>query len=189
VAATVLVNTVLGGGGVSFPLVEMALQLLLAAAAVLWIFLIRQRDLSDIPGALWALTAALVLIPVLQLAPLPPALWQALPGRLQEMRSLDLIGEENSWRPLSLVPDATLATGLCMVAACVPMLMVAALHRSGRSLVFGAVALAAVLSVVWGAGQLAGGDGNFSASTARNTASCKAFRTTAIPRRMCCWRA
>jgi hypothetical protein len=100
---------------VSFPLVEMALQLLLAAAAVLWIFLIRQRDLSDIPGALWALTAALVLIPVLQLAPLPPALWQALPGRLQEMRSLDLIGEENSWRPLSLVPDATLATGLCMV--------------------------------------------------------------------------
>lgn len=160
VAATVLVNTVLGGSGVSFPLVELALQLVLAMAVVLWIFLIRQRDLASIPGALWALAATLAVIPLLQLVPLPPSVWQALPGRLVEMRSLNLIGEESSWRPLSLVPDATLATGLCMVAACVPMLMVAALHRSGRSLVFGAVTLAAVLSVVWGAGQLAGGEAN-----------------------------
>lgn len=47
------------------------------------------------------------LLPALQLVPLPPAIWTALPGRSVYMAAASLSGLPQPWRPLAIVPDAT----------------------------------------------------------------------------------
>jgi O-antigen ligase len=55
----------------------------------------------------FALAAAWVLLLVVQLLPLPPGIWQALPGR-EIVRDIELAaGLGDTWRPLSMVPYAT----------------------------------------------------------------------------------
>lgn len=51
--------------------------------------------------------AAIFALPLLQLVPLPPAIWRALPGRelIAEIDAMAGIGDV--WRPISLVPSAT----------------------------------------------------------------------------------
>ncbi|MCG7349494.1 O-antigen ligase family protein [Sphingomonas sp. ACRSK] len=53
-------------------------------------------------------------LPLLQLVPLPPALWQALPGQDLRRMTLGLAGLADSWQPLTLEPAAT---ALCAVTA------------------------------------------------------------------------
>lgn len=61
----------------------------------------------------WDAQAALLLIvlaPPLQLIPLPPAMWHALPGRDLVTDLLTSIGVANQWRPLTLDIPSTLVT-------------------------------------------------------------------------------
>jgi O-antigen ligase len=53
------------------------------------------------------LLAAVVLLPLMQLIPLPPSIWTALPGRDLIAQAAGLIGEPQPWRPWSIVPAAT----------------------------------------------------------------------------------
>lgn len=63
--------------------------------------------------------AALAAIMAVQLLPLPPSLWRALPGQAQFQPFAALAGGDQLWRPLTLTPDATLAAlvGLATPAA------------------------------------------------------------------------
>lgn len=54
----------------------------------------------------WFLAGSLVLV-LLQLVPLPPGLWQSLPGRDVLTGASRIVGEAPGWRPLSIVPGAT----------------------------------------------------------------------------------
>lgn len=57
---------------------------------------------------LFILASAVLILVIAHLVPLPPALWQALPGR-ELVVAIDLLaGLEGIWRPLSLDPRATL---------------------------------------------------------------------------------
>ena len=79
-AALLLLAVVLGGGGVRYAIANLAVQL----AALLVLALRREAILAFLktaPLALRLLVGASVLLPILQLIPLPPYLWQALPGR------------------------------------------------------------------------------------------------------------
>ena len=49
----------------------------------------------------------LCLVPLVQLVPLPPALWTTLPFRDRVVEALTLAGQDLGWRPLSLTPAAT----------------------------------------------------------------------------------
>lgn len=53
---------------------------------------------------LLALVAGLVLLPLIQLAPLPPALWGALPGRADVLSAYAAAGVEAPWAPIALQP-------------------------------------------------------------------------------------
>lgn len=101
-----------------------------------------------------------VALPVLQLVPLPPALWHAFKGREVAQASLALVGAADSWRPLSLIPSRTVASLLVMAPAAAMMLMTASLPRGGRATVLAVVTAVAVLGLLAGAGQMAGGEGN-----------------------------
>jgi O-antigen ligase len=52
------------------------------------------------------------LLPLAQLIPLPPEIWQTLPGQGLRIEALKLVGAEGSLQPLSLSPVATLYTAL-----------------------------------------------------------------------------
>ena len=100
----------------------------LAAAA-----LFAKPDLSTAPRAPWCLFIAALTVTLLQLIPLPPSLWQALPGRA-------LISEgptfgSQPWRPLSLAPSATInAAGSLIVPAAVLILTAGLRPTEKRSL-------------------------------------------------------
>lgn len=61
-----------------------------------------------------ALLAGVVAVPLIQLIPLPPAIWTALPGREQMVLALELVGLEPGWAPLSLAPDKTWGSALAL---------------------------------------------------------------------------
>ena len=68
-----------------------------------------------------ALLASPLLIAVVQLAPLPPAWWEQLPGHARYMQALQAAGFDTArWRPVTISPHATSASllaGLPLVAA------------------------------------------------------------------------
>lgn len=66
-----------------------------------------RRALVQIWPVFLILTAA-ILLPLIQLVPLPIGIWQTLPGRGLLSESVRLGGEGSSWRPVSMVPGATL---------------------------------------------------------------------------------
>ena len=57
-----------------------------------------------VPAILLGLAA---LLPLLQIIPLPPSLWQSLPGREVFAPLAALLGTEEVWRPLSISPAGT----------------------------------------------------------------------------------
>jgi O-antigen ligase len=59
--------------------------------------------------------AAITAIPLLQLVPLPPSVWTALPGRSEPALALELAGLQPGWVPLSLRPDFTWRSALALL--------------------------------------------------------------------------
>ncbi|WP_162789523.1 O-antigen ligase family protein [Altererythrobacter sp. ZODW24] len=105
--------------------------------------------------------AALVLaLPLLQLVPLPPSVWQSLPGREPAQRALALVGAESEWRAWSLFPGRTLAGLMAVIPAAVMLLAVSRLDPAERRWIAPAIAVTAILSILLGAMQLAGGPGS-----------------------------
>lgn len=72
------------------------------------------------PLILFALFALLMAV---QLIPLPPSLWTALPGRAPYVPLAALAGIEQPWRPISLTPDLTVNS---LAALIVPAAVLAA---------------------------------------------------------------
>ena len=155
---------VLGGGGSPSPKAEIIVQLGFVAALSAWLWWAPKHgfaQLNDIPKPLIWLGAALLALPLIQLVPLPPAIWQALPGRDFQQASLGLVGAQDSWRPLSISPPRTLAALLALVPAVALMWAAASLPSRDRRFVILAIAAVSVAGAALGALQLAGGDGAF----------------------------
>ncbi|WP_179505606.1 MULTISPECIES: O-antigen ligase family protein [unclassified Sphingomonas] len=155
VMAALAVALVLGGGGTTNPGTEMILQPLVAL--ILALPLLHPRlatGLGPVPRAAWVIAALVLIVPVLQLIPLPPAIWHALPDREMEVASLALIGQADRWMPWSMAPARTFISLLAMV---VPVLMLLAVSRTdliGRLWLCATIVAVAGASVMLGALQL-----------------------------------
>ncbi|MBE2262364.1 MAG: O-antigen ligase family protein [Burkholderiaceae bacterium] len=132
--------------GLSGPVVTFVGLMLLASAPLIRggnrhvaILMLEWLALLLLPVLAWRLTSAsagsdrrsmwmavLAMAPLwiglIQLTPLPPPLWDLLPGRATYSRALEVMQMNNSvqWRPVSLMPDATwlsLLAGLPVAAA------------------------------------------------------------------------
>ncbi len=160
-ALFVAASLVLGGGGSTAPFPEMLLQLVAALAAIAWMLVpggpSAARRAIPADWRLWVLAGLVLILPCLQLLPLPPSIWQNLPGREQERVALYLAGSEGAWMPWTLTPARTFASLLAMLPPLLAMFMVARLDRAGRNWVIAAVAFTALLSLVLGALQLSAG--------------------------------
>ena len=155
VMAALAVALVLGGGGTTNPGTEMILQPLVALLLALPLLHPKLADgLGPIPRPAWVIAALVLVIPVLQLIPLPPAIWHSLPDRAPEIASLSLVGQADRWMPWSMAPARTFISFLAMV---VPVLMLLAVARTdlvGRLWLCATVVGVAGASVMLGALQL-----------------------------------
>lgn len=82
---------------------------MLAIATVTGAF---SATVRDQPLRVLVFAGFLILIPVVQLVPLPPTLWRDLPGRTLAAQAVANAGLETAWRPLTLSVPNTLETAL-----------------------------------------------------------------------------
>lgn len=160
VPAYLLLCLVLGGGSAAGIWGNMLLQLLaipLIAGAVL------ARPSTPIPTAgrqLFALALLVVSVAFVQLVPLPPALWSALPGREPIAAGFAALGQQLPWLPLSLAPYKTISSALWLLPAFATLLAILRLRAFKPSWVAWTVVAVTSVSVAIGAMQVAGGEGS-----------------------------
>ena len=115
----------------------------------------RPRGLSWWP---LALLVAVLLVPALQLIPLPPDAWRALPGRAGYAATFAVAGLATPWAPLSLTPS-TCDLGMRVFAPLPPaaFLAVTSLRERSRNRVAAAILGITALGLLLGLMQMATG--------------------------------
>lgn len=108
-------------------------------------------------GLLGAFTA----LPLIQLIPLPPAIWTALPGRAEMVLALQLAGLQPGWAPLTVTPDLTWQSALAILPPAAMFLAVLNASQLQTARMMWIYLAAAVASVLLGGIQLASGDTRF----------------------------
>jgi hypothetical protein len=153
--ASVFVLSLSFGGGTmqglrSDALVQL-ISLPLLGIAVMAVF---SRPIAPRTGWPLIMAASPVALVLLQLIPLPPALWTQLPGRQVVVEAFELAAVPLGWMPISLDPGATWRAFLSLLPPLALFLAVLGMGRDGRrslSLLLVAFGLA---SVVLGLAQL-----------------------------------
>lgn len=151
-------NFLLGGSGrddlSSLVILRPLAMLTLSFAAVMLPRESRQANRDLLILAFSGPTLALV-----QLLPLPPGIWQALPGR-ELIRQIDAAtGLGNIWRPVSLVPSRTINSLLSFASPLAALMLALSLDRRKlEQLVFLFLAFGAISAVI-GLLQSIGGAG------------------------------
>jgi hypothetical protein len=107
----------------------------------------------------WVLVSSPAVIAAVQLALVPVAFWEQLPGHAQYAEALRAIrAPDVGWRPVSISPDATRASLLAGIPPVAAFLLgQLATHRQLRLLLRGVVAVA-FFEVLLGLLQLSGGE-------------------------------
>jgi O-antigen ligase len=115
---------------------------------------------TPLPKEVWlplGFCAALALLPLLQLVPLPPLLWTALPNRGPSEAAFTLSGQPTPWMPISVTPQETWLSFLALIAPIAIFLATLLLpYRDRRWLTLVVLAVGA-LSVIVGLIQVAQG--------------------------------
>ena len=157
IAGFLVLAFILGGGGSPNPSTELFLELVFAVMAVAWVWLSGNKGgESDALRDRLALALVIIplIIPVVQLIPLPPSVWTSLPGRANESDALSLIAEKGSWRPISLSPSRSLASLIAIVPAVFCFYAVARLDYKERRLILFTIVVMTIVSAWLGAIQL-----------------------------------
>src|SRR5580658_5516119 len=130
----------------SLPLLFLSLYLVLAGAAP--------------KGVLWPLIllAAIVALPLVQLIPLPAAIWTRLPGRQPALAVLDLTHQGHVALPFSLAPEQTWRMAMALAPPAAMFLGGLFLGPGQRRAMVICWLGLAVVSLTIGAAQLLGGD-------------------------------
>jgi O-antigen ligase len=81
---------------------------------------------------LWLLMAGMVLLALLQIVPLPPAIWQALPGRAPFVEIAAITGQEQPWRPWAIVPGAARNAAESLIVPVAILFLMASLYDRER---------------------------------------------------------
>lgn len=95
---------------------------------------------------------AAMIVPLLQLVPLPPSMWPALPGHAPFLEAATVAGAAQPWRPISLQPDATWNAFFSLLVPAAMLVVIMALEENDRGrlpgMVFALAGGSAVLAVL-----------------------------------------
>jgi O-antigen ligase len=117
------------------------------------LFSTRRREIRIQPVAI--LIGFALALALLQLIPLPPALWQALPGR--DLVTAAVAGGGQPWRSLSLVPGATINAAMSLVVPAATLLFLAGCReKEVRVWLPSALLTLVVAAILYGLLQLSG---------------------------------
>ncbi len=105
-----------------------------------------------------AILAAALAVPLVQLIPLPPQVWTALPGRDQGALALEIAGIPAGWAPASVAPDMTWRSFLALLPATAVFLGVLSSSTPNRRRYVWVILGGAAASLVLGLLQAAFGD-------------------------------
>src|SRR6516225_316955 len=155
----VVLAMLFGGGGVqgwSDAVVQLAALPLLAWA----LFRLTPSQLGR--GGQWAivLLCAILTLPLLQLIPLPPSLWSAIPGRREFASAYEAAGMALPWLPISLNPSATRLGLLSLLPATAIFLAMLSLEQRSRRILIVLVFIVVFASVTLDVLQTIGGEGS-----------------------------
>lgn len=148
---------VLGGASRQHELRLAIIELVALSAAVFAI-----ARFSD-PGAprpsklAFGLLVGLLALPLVQLIPLPPAVWTSLPGRQELETALGIAGLNPDWAPLTLTPDRTWRSFLALLPPAAMFLGVIANGNTIRTPLVWAFLGLTFLALLLGIAQLASG--------------------------------
>ncbi|NJC34886.1 O-antigen ligase [Sphingomonas jejuensis] len=115
----------------------------------------RPIRLDDTRPAIFILAAALLLL-IVQLVPLPPGLWQSLPGR--ELFAQADVLPADIWRPLAIVPDGAVNAAASLVVPAAVLILLAWMPAEDRALVPLMVLVVILMSMLLGVVQFSGID-------------------------------
>lgn len=150
------VAVVFGGGGVRYGLMNSVVQI--SALAILALEPSRLVDFfRRRPTALRILTALTLLLPLLQLLPFPPLLWNVLPGRELVGQSLALIDQPDHWMTWTVDPGRTLVALIGLLAPFTILISADTSRGDFQHRVLQWIAGLGIINVVIGAVQLASG--------------------------------
>lgn len=110
---------------------------------------------------IWVIFGAVVLLTVLHLVPLPPAVWQSLPGRGIIVDINALAGMERAWRPLSMYPEGTWNALYALVVPFSVLLLATQLVEEDRIRLLLVLIILCMLSGLLGVVQSAGANISF----------------------------
>jgi O-antigen ligase len=150
----------LGGGSLRFPLTRMIVELAASAALVGYAVRGWRAPVDRWSAGVVVLLLLAMLLPLIQVIPLPPSVWTALPGRATAAQAIEYAGLAPRWMPISVQPDATrLAAAYLLVPTA---LFVTTLHATATQRVIYGWVIAAMALLGAGLGLLqAGGSESF----------------------------
>lgn len=156
------ISVIAGGGGAPAPLSELVVQAAACGIFAAAVFLFRADHASTAKDGIgWSVAGLVALAPTIQLLPLPPTIWQALPSRDLVSAALAATGADGGWRPISMFPDQTFAALLALIPSAAVLYLVARTSARDRGIVVLAIAALAVVSAVVGIVQVGSGDANW----------------------------
>jgi O-antigen ligase len=129
-AALLVFAPLVRGGNRPAPLFALEMAALATLAWVAWARGTRLRA-GQAPAALRIATALVFLMVVVQMVPLPPALWASLPGHKPYVATLAAAGIEPAWRPASIHPLATQYAALATLPCVAIFVLVQEMDRQG----------------------------------------------------------
>ena len=155
------VAIVFGGGGSRFPATEIFIQLSALPALFIGVRNLNITNLSrDEKFIGLILTAALALI-ILHIIPLPPFIWQSLPGREVLLELAITIGRDSAWYSLSIDPSMTIDSGLSLLIFAAIIMAGYQINASERILLFKLILGLAGIHLFIALMQMASGGENF----------------------------
>lgn len=153
-----LASCLLFGGGTSAGLPSDALlQLCTIPLLVLSLFNMTVRPSNRFP---LAFCATIVLLPLLQLIPLPPEVWSSLPGHAPVAETFALMAQPLPWLPVSVAPQSTMLTALALIPPLAIFLSTLQLPYQARSQLSVLILGFGVISAFIGLIQVAQGEGS-----------------------------
>lgn len=150
--------TMLGGGSARVDVAAVMPVRLAAVGLIAAVLLLAPAERLARARAAMVFVGLCALLVALQLVPLPPAIWSALPGRARYAFDVQA-GFGSVWRPLSLTPDLTVNTLLALLPATAAALWMRIAGQSTRPMVLLVVIACGLLSAVLGLLQLGAGPG------------------------------
>jgi O-antigen ligase len=152
-----LVSAVFGGASQTNALSLMAVELTSLPLLFISIYLVLAGSAPGGSAFPIGVLAAIVLVPVLQIIPLPFELWRQLPGREVVVQALDAAGLGHGPQPFSLAPQQTWRSLLGLAPPAAMFLGVLMLTDGQRRLMAALWLALAVASLCLGGLQMLGG--------------------------------